>query len=50
MEFYDDFVDRFQGLSKKILLTLKGRSSSYLELPRGHVLENMTLPHWLFLT
>ena len=34
MEFYDKFVDRFQGPVKRILLSPRGMSNKYLVLPK----------------
>ena len=45
MEFYDKFVDRFQDLSKESLLSPRGRSNNYLELPVENVSGNIMVSH-----
>ena len=42
MELHDNFVDRFQDLSK-ILLSARQRSNNYLELSKEKVYDTVTL-------
>ena len=52
MEFYYNFVDRFQDLSKvkNPAVSKAIRSNNYFELSKENVLGNMMLSHWLLFT